>query len=88
MTDHKIYKHTFTVTALTDEPDYAPLGIQGLAYDITEGDYLGDWERTGAAAVPLNQLAEECDRLRSDVEFFTDQWEDGDTYDGTPLDTD
>ena len=88
MTDRVVYKHKFTVTVLTEDPDYAPNGVEGLAYDITEGDQLGDWTGSGTTIIPLDTLAAECENLRSEVEWFTELWEEGDTYNGAPLDTD
>ena len=74
---HKVFKQTFVVTVLSEDGPYDPHTIGEIAYDIVDGSLLGQWERVSSEEVPdLPTLEKECWELGSQVEYFTELWDE------------
>lgn len=80
-----IYKHTFTLTILSENKDKVPrLDLDVLTYRINEGEDIGQCEHVGTAEVPPEALQEELQALGNDGAFF----DDGDAAEEAEEDTD
>ena len=64
-----IYKHTFTVVVLTEDFTYDP-DIETLAYDITEGDYIGEIINVKTIVVPADKVKDELVAIGNDGTYF------------------
>lgn len=65
------HKHTFVVTVLTDDnPDYDPESLEALGYDISEGEYIGDFRKVSTVEVTKAELHQELVALGNDGTFF------------------
>jgi hypothetical protein len=72
-----VYKHTFIVTVLTDgDPGYNPYALEVLAYDISDGEHIGDFSKQSVDIVPSDKVADELIAIGNDGTFF--DYEDDD----------
>lgn len=68
----RFYKHTLHVTVLSEEELYDPFDIHELAWDITDGDYVGMLEsRIDTIELTHDQVVEEMNRIGSDLSWFS-----------------
>jgi hypothetical protein len=50
MKQKTIYKSTFMVTVLHEEPNYNPSSLKNIHYDFDEGDKVGQFVKVGEIA--------------------------------------
>jgi hypothetical protein len=82
MKQKTIYKSTFMVTVLHEEPNYHPSSLKNIHYDIDEGDKVGQFVKVGELAKVGGEAVDECMDVGTDYEFF------GMGGDGNELDED
>jgi hypothetical protein len=78
----ELYKSTFVVTVLHEEPNFYPNSLEILAYQINEGDCVGEWVKTGEEKKVGYDAVQAVYDVGSDVEFFSMD------HDGNDVDSD
>ncbi len=80
MTQHKIYKHKYVITVLSEQeyPSYSgQYNLEGIQYNITQGPDLGGLSLESITEITDRaQIERECIALGSDGEFFTGFWDE------------
>jgi len=66
----KYYRTVFTITVLSTESLPVDLGLSGLAYGITEGDWSGEVDRQADQKLTGKQMADALIAQGSDPEFL------------------
>lgn len=71
MSKTKYFKTTFTITVLTeDSPVSDGVNIIDVVRDFTDGDSIGDVQRTSANEVPADKIKDELLAIGNDGTFF------------------
>ena len=70
MATRKYYRTVFTVTVLSTESLPVGVGLSGLAYGITEGDWSGDIDRQPEQELTGAEIADALLVQGSDPEFL------------------
>lgn len=65
-----IYKTVYTIEVLTEENETYDYDLDGLAYEITNGDASGHLKTTMPVAVVGKDAVKECEKHGTDPEFF------------------
>ena len=68
MTKKKLYKTTYTIEVLTDEESI--FDLQGLVYEIQDGDASGHELSTKTVIVEGMDAVKECEIHGTDIDFF------------------
>jgi predicted HAD superfamily hydrolase len=71
----KFYKTVIEITIIT-EGRYDPTSLEGINYDITDGEAVGSWNMESSKAITKKQMAEEMHNLGSDPEFFGEEYKE------------
>lgn len=67
--ERKFYKNTIKITVLTDRP-YSPDTLDEVAYDIYDGDFVGQWNIESSEGLSAGQMVEALEEVGSDASFF------------------
>lgn len=71
MSDRKILKTTLTLTVLHHEDiDIANMSIDDIAYQIGDGESIGDMKTVSTEPVPADKVQEELLAIGNDGSFF------------------
>lgn len=72
--DTVVQAHLFQIVVLTEGPEpYNPQSLKSLAYDIDEGDCIGDWWQAESRTLKPNETIPALLELGNDGSFFGDE---------------
>lgn len=75
--NHKVYKHKFVVTVLSEDILEGSISLEDLHYNITSGPGLGLMKLASREELTdREQIVQECRLLNNDGGFFTDFWDE------------
>ena len=80
MKKKKIYKSTFLVTVLHDEPNYDP-SLEGMAFDMDQGGTMGSFEKQEEIALVGEEAVNATNEVGGDGGFFGMDEDGNDIYD-------
>jgi len=66
----RVYRNTFTLEVLSEEPGYNPNTLDGIEYDITDGLMVGMWRKIGEVELVGPQAVEAAHEFGTDIEWF------------------
>lgn len=89
MSQEPVYRTVFAIEVFSLGP-YSPRddSLEGIAYEIMEGDCIGNYAEIESGIVPPEALEGELVRIGNDGTFFDDPWADEDDWDLTNADED
>lgn len=71
----KFYKTVIEIIIIT-EGRYDPTSLEGINYDITDGQAVGTWTQKSSKAITIKQMKKEMDDIGSDPEFFGEEYKE------------
>jgi predicted HAD superfamily hydrolase len=71
----KFYKTVIEITIIT-EGRYYPTSLEGINYDITDGEAVGSWNMESSKTITKKEMVDEMHSLGSDPEFFGEEYKE------------
>ena len=65
-----MYRHTIVLEVLSEEPLPKVTDLSWIAYQMEQGDYVGNWTAEGTVKLSDDEMKESLYRLGSEPSFF------------------